>query len=118
MTESILNTIKKMLGISVEDTSFDPDIIVHINAALMALNQLGVGPESPFSIADASAKWEDMFLTDLTLYLASVPYIYTSVRLLFDPPSNSFVIEALERQRRELEFRLIAQVPIPPEPAP
>jgi hypothetical protein len=117
MLESILNTIKKMLGLSIDDTSFDVDILVNINSAFMILNQLGVGPEEAFSIQDSSIEWPAYFLTD-TIYEAVKTYIYLKVKLMFDPPTTSFHISAIERQVVELEWRLTNQVPIPPEVIP
>lgn len=115
MTESILNTIKKLLGILPDDHAFDEDIIVHINSVLMFLQQLGVGPDTVFSIDDDSAVWSDL-LTDPNMYSATKTYIYLRVRLAFDPPSTSFVLDAIKTQIQEYEWRLTVQVPIPPDP--
>lgn len=115
MIDSILNTIKKMLGIPVEDTAFDTDIIVNINSAFMVLNQLGVGPETVYHIEDSSAKWVD-FLTDTVMYQAVKTYIYLKVKLVFDAPGTSFHLDAVKQQIAELEWRLCVQVPIPLEP--
>lgn len=115
MEESILNTIKKMLGLLVDDTGFDTDIITNINSVFMVLNQLGVGPESVFSIEDATLKWSD-FLTDQEMYSGVKTYIYLKVKLMFDSPSNSFYLASIERQIQEFEWRLTNQVPIPPDP--
>lgn len=114
MEESILNTIKKMLGLLVDDTGFDVDIITNINSVFMILNQLGVGPESAFYIEDAILKWSD-FLTDQETYMGVKTYVYLKVKLMFDPPSNSFYLASIERQVQELEWRLTTQVPIPPD---
>lgn len=102
--ESILVTIKKMLGIHEDDTAFDTDIIVAINMALMVLNQLGVGPERCFVVTTKDNKWTE-FLEDLKEFEAIKTYIYLKVRLVFDPPSTSFVIASMERQITELEWR-------------
>lgn len=115
MTDSILNTIKRMLGLIDSDTTFDTDIIVNINSVFMTLHQLGVGTETVFSIADATALWAT-FLTDPEMYSAVKTYIYFKVRLMFDPPSSSYHLSSMERQISELEWRLTAQVPIPPDP--
>lgn len=115
MTESILDTIKQMLGIPTADTAFDTDIIVHINGVFMALNQLGVGPETVYNIADKTAVWSD-FTTDMVLYSAVKSYIYLKVKLAFDPPGTSFTQDALKSQIQEWEWRLNVQVPIPPDP--
>lgn len=102
--ESILTSIKKLLGISEEYEHFDSDIIMHINSALMILTQLGVGPAEGFMIEDSTSTWID-FLGDKTNLEAVKSYIYLRVKLLFDPP-NSAVIESINRQITELEWRL------------
>lgn len=102
--ESILDSIKKLLGPSGID-HFDTDIIMHINTAFMVLNQLGVGPSEGFSIKDNTAKWSD-FLSDETKLEAVKTYIYLKVRLVFDPPNSSSVIESINRQIAEYEWRL------------
>ena len=107
--DSILASIKKMLGISEEDTNFDTDIIININTAFMTLYQLGVGPETCFSITDESSEWAD-FLEDRTDLEAVKTLIYLKVKLLFDPPSTSFVLDAIERQITQIEWRLNVQV--------
>lgn len=105
--DSILTSIKKMLGPSAEDTHFDPDIIMHINTVLMDLNQLGVGPEEGFAIADANAKWTDFVPEASMVKLEGIKsYIYLRVRLLFDPPTNSAVIESINKQIDKLEWRI------------
>jgi len=110
MLPSILDTIKAMLGIN--DSAFDEDITVNINSAFMNLNQLGVGPETVFSIEDDTEVWTDFLDVDLEKYQAVKTYIYIYVKLAFDPPSASFILSALENQKRELEWRLSVQVPI------
>lgn len=116
MIESILNTIKAMLGIPITTTSFDQELIVHINSAFMVLNQLGLGTQGVYSITGVSEEWS-AFLIDPDAYSSVKTYIYLSVKLAFDPPQSSFVLESLNRQREELGWRLNAQVPIPPEPS-
>ena len=104
--ESILTSIKKMLGIDVEYTHFDADIIMHINSVFMILTQLGVGPSEGFSIEDDSAIWSD-FIQDSTNIESVKSYVYLRVKLLFDSTSlGSPVIEAMNRQISELEWRL------------
>ena len=107
--DSILDTIKKMLGIEIDLTAFDTDIIIHINTSLMSLRQLGIGPQEAFSISDNTKTWSDFFGEELLLEGAKT-YIYLKVRLLFDPPTSSTVIEAINRQLLELEWRLNSQV--------
>lgn len=102
---SILKTIKKLLGIPDDQTNFDVDLIVHINSVLMTLNQIGVGPEEGFIIADEFANWEDFVSEGEKLELIK-SYIYLRVRLLFDPPLSSSVLAAMERTISEFEWRL------------
>lgn len=104
--ESILTSIKKLLGITEEQKYFDADLIIHINTVFMILNQLGVGPSECFSIEDELATWED-FLSDSTDYNAVKSYMHMKVRLLFDPPLSSAVIESMNRMIAELEWRLL-----------
>ena len=106
--ESVLTTIKKMLGIAADYTHFDSDIIVHINSVLMTLNQLGVGPETQTFIGSDMDTW-DKILGDITNLEAVKTYIYLKVRLLFDPPTSSFVVDSMNRQASELEWRLNVQ---------
>lgn len=107
MEESILTSIKKLLGIAEEYTYFDTDIIMHINSVFSILTQLGVGPSNGFSIEDDSSTWDE-FITDRSVLDAVKSYIYMKVRLMFDPPSSSFVMESTEKMIRELEWRLNA----------
>lgn len=108
MNESILNTIKKMLGLGDDYTAFDTDIIVHINSCFMTLNQLGVGPEKPFRISGKDETWTSFFGEDVNVEAAKT-YIYIGVKLVFDPPTNSFVVEALKEIQKEYEWRLMVQ---------
>ena len=103
--ESILTSIKKLLGPEEEYEYFDKDIIIHINSALMVLTQLGVRPSDGFFITDSSAVWTD-FLGDTKKLEAVKTYVYLKVRLVFDPPSSSAVIESINRTISELEWRL------------
>jgi hypothetical protein len=105
MEDSILTSVKKILGIAESDTSFDLDILIHINTVFTTLNQLGIGPEEGFAIEDADATWTT-FLEDTTRWAAVKTYVYLKVRMLFDPPQTSFHIEALGKQAQELEWRL------------
>ena len=103
--ESILTSIKKLLGISEDYEHFDNDIVMHINSVFFVLNQLGVGPEKCFVIADKYAKWTD-FMPDRTSYELVKSYVYLKVKLLFDPPLNSAVLENMKKMIDEYEFRL------------
>ena len=103
--ESILTSIKKLLGIAEDYNQFDPDLIMHINSVFSILNQLGVGPSEGFSISDSYAVWDD-FIPDKPKQNLVKSYIYLKVRLLFDPPLTSAVIESINRQISECEWRL------------
>ena len=103
--ESILTSIKKLLGIEEEYTQFDNDIIMHINSVFLNLTQLGVGPAEGFLIEDDTATWED-FIGDSNQLQAVKSYMYLKVKLLFDPPLSSSVIESMNRMIAELEWRL------------
>ena len=103
--DSILTSIKKLLGIDEAYEHFDPDLIMHINSVLAILTQLGVGPENGFSISDKAAVWSD-FIPDSPKLGFIKSYMNLKVRLLFDPPLGSAVIEAINRQIGELEWRI------------
>lgn len=105
METSILNSIKKLLGVADDYTEFDEDIITHINTAFLNLTQLGVGPQEGFSIEDDAAEWGD-FIEDKAQLQAVKSYIYLKVKLIFDPPLSSSVIESINRMIAELEWRL------------
>lgn len=109
MEGSILDTIKQLLGIQSDYTAFDADIVVHINSAFMTLNQLGVGPTECFSIDGSGENWAEF--VDKSIDLEAVKtYIYLKVRTIFDPPSSSVVMEAMNKNISELEWRLNVQV--------
>lgn len=103
--ESILNSVKKDLGIAEEYTSFDPDIIRDINSVLAILNQLGVGPKEGFSIEDKSALWSD-FIQETNRLEFVKSYVYIKVKMIFDPPLSTAVIASMERIASELEWRI------------
>lgn len=105
MYESILTSIKKLLGIPEDYEHYDADIIMHINSVFMILNQLGVGPSNGFSITDKTAVWRN-FISDNNNLEAVKSYVYMKVRLLFDPPLSSAVMECMNRMIGELEWRL------------
>lgn len=107
--DSILTSIKKLLGISEEDEHFDTDIIFHINSVLMTLNQLGVGPAEGFSISDKTAKWSDFIPNDSSIE-AVKSYVYFKVRLMFDPPTNAAGIESMNKLIAEYEWRINVMV--------
>lgn len=105
---SILTSVKKVLGIPSYYDHFDRDILLHLNTVMSILNQLGVGPEEGFIVEDDSTTWSDLFDGDIDtnkmMYVKS--YVCLRVRLLFDPPTSSGAIDAMERQMRELEWRI------------
>lgn len=109
MEDSILNTIKSMLGGPVEGTNaFDTDIIIGINSALMTLNQLGVGPSDCVKITDNSTTWSELLSDDNNLEAAK-EYVYLRTRLLIDPPTGT-VLESMKQILKEDEWRLNVQV--------
>lgn len=103
--ESILNSIKKLLGIAEDYDHFDSDIIMHINSVFTTLTQLGVGPEDGFSINDEAEKWEDFLPEDRMIHSVK-SYMFMKVKLMFDPPLSSAVIECTKEQIKEMEWRL------------
>lgn len=104
---SILNSIKKLLGVAEEYEHFDVDIIMHINSALMVLTQLGVGPAEGYAIDGPEDEWSDFLGNSANLEMVKT-YVYMKVRLIFDPPTNSSVTASLEKQVSEFEWRLNA----------
>ena len=100
---SILTSIKKLLGIEEDYTAFDTDIIIYINSILSVLNQVGIGVKG-FKIADKSATW-DSFLTEGSDFEAIKSYVYIRVKLLFDPPSASNLVDNLNKMASEFEWR-------------
>lgn len=105
METSILTSIKKLLGVPDDYSEFDEDIIMHINTVFLNLTQLGVGPEDGFSIEDESAEWDE-FIGDNAQLNSVKSYMYLKVKLLFDPPLSSSVIDSMNRMIAELEWRL------------
>jgi hypothetical protein len=106
--ESILTSIKKLLGIEETETHFDNEIMMHINSVLMVLNQLGIGPEQGFSISSKTTTWSSIFGTRVDL-AAVKSYVYLKVRLMFDPPQMGYLVESIKNQCQELEWRLNVQ---------
>ena len=105
MSDSILISTKKILGIDQDYTAFDHDITTHINTVFMSLNQIGIGPVEGFMINDTDDTWDSFIGSDLNLNAVKT-YVYLRVRLLFDPPTTSYLIAAFEKQVQELEWRL------------
>ncbi len=113
MTESILTSIKKLLGIDANYTHFDADIIMHINSVFSILAQMGVGPADGFSITGSDEQWSDFIPDGSNSFSLVKSYMHLKVRLLFDPPLSSAAIEAINRQISEFEWRLfIAADPV------
>lgn len=106
--ESILTSVKKLLGIAEEYTAFDLDIIMSINSVFAILEQLGVGPDGGFFITDSSTTWNDYFgaSEDIEQNEAVKNYIALKVKLMFDPPTSSTVMQATTNLTSELEWRL------------
>lgn len=105
MEESILNSTKKILDISEGYTAFDLDIITHINSTFSILNQLGIGPVDGFMIDGAEKQWAELGLPQKQLNMVRT-YMFLKVRALFDPPTTSYLIEAMNKQIEEHEHRL------------
>lgn len=110
VTDSILNSVKKLLGYEPEYVEFDPDIIMHINSAIFTLRQIGIGPKYGFTVTSEDDTYAD-YLGDWNLEVNAVKmYLYYKTRLGFDTPQNSYLIEQIKDQIRELEWRLNIQV--------
>lgn len=118
MGDSILTSIKKLLGLPEEYEHFDMDIIMHINAVLMTLTQIGIGPSEGFFITDKTSTWKDFISNGVNVLNwdgssnnstnlgALMSYVYIKVKLVFDPPQNSFTIESMNKIAAEFEWRL------------
>lgn len=115
--ESILTSVKKMLGPTEEQTHFDVEIITHINSVLSDLASLGVGPSGGFSIEDSTSTWDEFFdgfpYPDLLNNVKT--YVYLRVKLVFDPPMNSSVLKSYEQQADKLEWKINATVDPKPQ---
>ena len=105
MEDSILTSIKLALGLPEEYDVFDPQLVMHINSAISVLTELGVGPESGFKITGKDEVWND-FLDDPNLLELCKTTTYLRVRLMFDPPANSFVVTSIEKQLSEYDWRI------------
>ena len=104
VNDSILFSVKKMLGIASDYTPFDVDIIIHINSTFAVLNQLGVGPESPFAIEGPDDVWDDFISQSNTEDVKS--YMFLKVKMFFDPPATATMYESYQKMISELEWRL------------
>lgn len=107
MSDSILDSVKKVLNVPSTDESFDADVLMHINSILSIVCQLGVGPENGLTITDSTTTWVTFLGNDPKFNFVK-DYVYLRVRMLFDPPTSSYVIDALTKQYQELEWRISA----------
>lgn len=107
--DSILNTIKKMLGLAEDYDAFDTDIIIDINMVFNILNQIGVGPKEGFFITGVTEVWSD-YISDMRKMEMVKTYIYLKVKQIFDPGSSSALNDAITKQISELEWRLSVNV--------
>lgn len=104
MYNSILQDTKEMLGIPAHVKDFDPPLILHCNTVLATLTQLGVGPTEGFYILDDTDIWEEL-IQERNLHNIKA-YVYLKVKLLFDPPANATLVNSMESQLREIEWRI------------
>lgn len=105
--DSILNSVKKMLGIEPDVTDFNTDLIININSAILALIQNGIGPSSGYCIIDENDTYEDFLGEDKKeIYDPVGMYLFVNTKMRFDPPASSIVMEALKETKKELEWRL------------
>lgn len=110
MNDSILNSVKLQLGILPEYTVFDQQLILAINTAFSILHQLGVGPKDGYAIEDESNRWDEVVTKQSLNMIKS--YVFLKVKLLFDPPATSFVLDAYNKQLAEMEWRINSEVEI------
>lgn len=110
--DSILLSIKRLLGIDLICEDFDDEIVIHINSVLVILSQLGVGPPGGFNVTDTSQTWS-MFAGGRTDIEFIKTYVFMKVKLIFDPPQGSSAIESMNRVISELEWRI--NVAVDPE---
>lgn len=111
--DSILNTVKKALGVEEDYDGFDTNIILEINSALSNLQQLGVGPSDGFVVVDENETWTQLLGPYSITFEQAKIYILDKVRLGFDPPTNSFLVDAIQKQIQELEWRLMVRAETP-----
>ena len=105
LLNSVLNTTKKLLGLDADDDSFDSDICIGINSAILTLSQLGLEGNEGFIVTDDTQEWSD-YLNDNKLLPMVQQYIHLKTKMSFDPPQNSFVSENLKQIITELEWRI------------
>ena len=114
--DSILHDVKQLIGQEWDDTTFDLDIMTHINSVFLDLQQIGVGPEEGYSISSADDKWQVLLKGDKNLNAVKT-YIYGKVRMVFDPPSTGPLLNSLQAQLDKIEWRLMVQVDPPHNPS-
>lgn len=105
--DSILTSVKKLIGIDKEDTAFDPDVIMHINSSFLVLSQLGVGPDEGFYINDDTAVWTDFVSNNMLLLNYVKTFVYLKAKLVFDPPSSSIAVQSMQEMVKEHEWRIV-----------
>lgn len=103
--DSILNSIKNQLNINVEETGFDDELILNINSVFSTLYQIGVGPANGYSISDSSSLWTDYLANEVALEMVK-SYMYLKVKIMFDPPTNSSYLSAMNEMIKEYEWRM------------
>lgn len=108
--DSILTTIKKLLGIDEEDVSFDTDVMIHINSVIPNLSQMGIGPKNGFIVTSKDQKWSDYIGSSVINLEGVKTYLYLKIKLIFDPPTNSTTIDAINKNISELEWRMMLAV--------
>ena len=114
MQDSILMTIRKLVCGNPYADHFDTDLLVHINACFSILNQLGVGPENGFVVTDETQSWSSYIADNYILNMVKT-YVMLKVKKIFDPPLTSSVLEAMDKEISQLEWRLnVAVDPIKP----
>ena len=106
MEESIFKSIKALLGPDADYDVFDPDILIFINSAIATLTQLGIGPEEGFVVTGENETWDDFLGFDADQLQAAKTFVYLKVKMVFDPPSSSFVLTSYEKTCEELAWRL------------
>ncbi len=106
MEQSILKSTRKVLQIGPDDESFDLDILMHVNSAFSTLTDLGVGPEEGFVIEDDSVEWTDYLSDNLPTLSKIKTFVFLQTRILFDPPTTSFLLDAFKEQIAEAVWRI------------
>lgn len=109
MEDSILNSIKKMLGFTEDYTAYDQDLIININMVLNILTQIGVGPKGGYEIEDASNTWDEFIGDNIKLNMVK-SYVYLKVKRVFDPGTSGSLNDAIDNQIKELESRISYEV--------